>query len=678
MESKPWTRGRGQHQSLDQQEKERFDPKNLHEALRLAFCGDNGMVIVFCGMIKKHRCLMAGGSVLSAYTNFPLDDLDLYVHPTRCEDLLDDLKRVQYRFCAIHLAPPYDQSFFRKNGILARFRLVKPNSPPIDVMMVAEDRTLKDVVRNFDLSFCEIWFDGDRVHAEHPTHVLHRSGILERNYLRSLLVDHNTFILKRIAKYRNRGFSIGVASGDRDVFGLLRLNDQTRRRLERVAMIRLEATQKRTAMKTFFPEENQCTILVGKIRFYTPRTLSDGDAWVRYKLIHRIIRGSNLANKAHYLCAHPDTFLPATLESFKTIFGEHWRTTFDLVFECILYMAEPASYLRAVKRLMPDFALRPLLEEFREILRNGINVRGEKIKMMCFYTDFAIQRDREEVFYLSFRELMEKTRLLKAYRDAYARCLALIHRFIRGDMDTAALRQRSVRIVQQKLLDNHAVNTQGNILEVLGMVVHRFLKTAFPALREQQQKQQGDWLRSLQAARRQSQQHRQRQRQRIITAIRLDLDASARQIQQMRVFDPIQLRDRTVRQILDDPSARPLVCFTRDLDDEVYTGAFVSYDGLERIVYLCRESTAWHEYLDLPEAEHLVMLSGGGMNLVTPLVPIREAVARGERVLFLTFVRVSDPLVSRDALHPELNFVGRMHCADQDRRPLYRLDRSVR
>jgi len=37
------------------------------------------------------------------------------------------------------------------------------NFIPIDLMIISDDVKLVDVVTNFDLSFCEIWFDGQNV-----------------------------------------------------------------------------------------------------------------------------------------------------------------------------------------------------------------------------------------------------------------------------------------------------------------------------------------------------------------------------------------------------------------------------------------------------------------------------------------------------------------------------------
>jgi hypothetical protein len=75
-------------------------------------------------------------------------------------------------------------------------------------MIIPDDTLVTDVVTNFDLTFCQIWFDGENVLCTNKQHILDKHGKLNNDYLQSY-VNGNHFIRKRINKYINRrGFLI--------------------------------------------------------------------------------------------------------------------------------------------------------------------------------------------------------------------------------------------------------------------------------------------------------------------------------------------------------------------------------------------------------------------------------------------------------------------------------------
>jgi hypothetical protein len=63
-----------------------------------------------------------------------------------------------------------------------------------------------DVVQNFDLTFCQVWYDGDAVYATHPDHVKNKVGYLQGDYVK-LYLRKNHFLRRRVQKYRMRGFT---------------------------------------------------------------------------------------------------------------------------------------------------------------------------------------------------------------------------------------------------------------------------------------------------------------------------------------------------------------------------------------------------------------------------------------------------------------------------------------
>ena len=164
--------------------------------------------------IRQADALIAGGAVLSAYTGGTINDLDIYVHISRVSKLKDVLVNIGFQFSLYlnYIAPPYDQSFFKRNNILSRFRMydLLYRYPDIDLMIIPDAIPLRNVVTNFDLSFCEIWYDGITVEAVDPTGVLSKKGVLKKDYLENLLVFFNMYTIKRMRKYKIRGFTIDI------------------------------------------------------------------------------------------------------------------------------------------------------------------------------------------------------------------------------------------------------------------------------------------------------------------------------------------------------------------------------------------------------------------------------------------------------------------------------------
>jgi hypothetical protein len=180
------------------------------------------------------HAVIAGGSILSCLTNGriseasrKISDLDIYVCARDAKTLLEGLCLNGWRVNdAAHIAPPYDQSFFRKNHILMRQRLhnaFKPYSangetiveqvlPFIDIIVIDDGYTIQQVVSNFDLTFCQVWYDGIAVHATHMQDIRSKKGSLQPEYHTAYLAG-NSFIQKRMDKYRKRGFTIAVPEG---------------------------------------------------------------------------------------------------------------------------------------------------------------------------------------------------------------------------------------------------------------------------------------------------------------------------------------------------------------------------------------------------------------------------------------------------------------------------------
>jgi hypothetical protein len=165
-------------------------------------------------LLTENEALIAGGAVLAPYINsqdLNVNDLDVYIHKSKAMDFVDGLiSLLRYSFIknGNYIKPAYDQSFFRKNNIIARFRLYLYEFPPIDIMIIPDEIPILSVVTNFDLTFCEIWYDGRTVSAVDPVGILAKTGKLKKDYVNSFLLYLNQFTIRRVLKYVKKGFTI--------------------------------------------------------------------------------------------------------------------------------------------------------------------------------------------------------------------------------------------------------------------------------------------------------------------------------------------------------------------------------------------------------------------------------------------------------------------------------------
>lgn len=177
----------------------------------------------FRSLLQRHRAIIAGGFVLRAIVNqesadpceipaWDRPDLDIYVP---CETLVDFYKELlpiyQPDSYERNVASHYCRSFLRRNGIrtVLRFKRTGGTLETIDIMAVRNARTPVDVVQNFDLTFCQVWYDGENVYATHPDHLKHKVGYLQGEYVK-LFLRRNHFLRRRVNKYRSRGFTVAL------------------------------------------------------------------------------------------------------------------------------------------------------------------------------------------------------------------------------------------------------------------------------------------------------------------------------------------------------------------------------------------------------------------------------------------------------------------------------------
>ena len=184
--------------------------------------------------LLQNGAIIAGGSVLRAYIDDYIPninefitspkcmatfDFDIYVNLQNAKNLVEALRSSpEFDFdnkCS-YVAPPYDDSFFKKNNILGRFMLLYKkynrileiyDTHSFDILVVKNNKPLIDVVDSFDLSFCKIWFDGRVVRSADVEGVLTKTGTLGKEYVNSYL-NGNYFTISRVQRYKKRGFKI--------------------------------------------------------------------------------------------------------------------------------------------------------------------------------------------------------------------------------------------------------------------------------------------------------------------------------------------------------------------------------------------------------------------------------------------------------------------------------------
>jgi len=170
--------------------------------------------LLFRETLVKYKAVIAGGLILSTISPHsekedPKQDIDLYVNLKHAKECIYRLIELGFELSGQHMAPVYDDSFMFKNNILARVAFCHGSSrhPPMDVMIIKDDTSVESVVTNFDLTICQVWYDGISVRASHWDDITSKHGSLQPEYHKSYS-SGNRFIHQRIKKYVRRGFEI--------------------------------------------------------------------------------------------------------------------------------------------------------------------------------------------------------------------------------------------------------------------------------------------------------------------------------------------------------------------------------------------------------------------------------------------------------------------------------------
>jgi hypothetical protein len=241
--------------------KKPFSARIDYKVPRPGMVHEDIIFLLFRDILRKCHAVIAGGFVLNAVSPFPIvskQDIDLYVNLRNAKACIFNLLELGFKMVTTHMSPAYDDSFMRKNNIIARISFDhfhdKGNHPPMDVMIIRDDTSIESVVTHFDLTICQIWYDGYMVNATHWRDIQTKHGSLQPDYHRSY-ISGNTFIHNRINKYKNRGYTIDTPADINPV--VVPLLDELKSKYERYRTLFFDLTAKELQFKQEQIEEKK-------------------------------------------------------------------------------------------------------------------------------------------------------------------------------------------------------------------------------------------------------------------------------------------------------------------------------------------------------------------------------------------------------------------------------------
>jgi hypothetical protein len=194
--------------------------KRVEDQLSLDF--PNRLEILKNILIETNTVISGGKILRSCFTdNLWSDsyDYDIYTPVKESNSILSFIfgNEDSYKNFERGRFSSYCGTFLAKNKIKNIFRYTYDNysgnekmvKTDVDIMSVRNCSSPIEAVKNFDLTFCQVWYDGKGVYATNPDHILKREGELRGLYVQSFL-NGNVYLKTRYLKYQNRGFKISI------------------------------------------------------------------------------------------------------------------------------------------------------------------------------------------------------------------------------------------------------------------------------------------------------------------------------------------------------------------------------------------------------------------------------------------------------------------------------------
>ena len=182
-------------------------------------------LISFSNILQQTGSVITGAVVLDSLYEFKNNNKpeSLYIYSTFTGarivgEFLKDYKIVtkedqNVTVVTPDLSPDKESSFFLKTGVrvILEYSIVPIKSSTIKkvkIMVVDKEEDVIGAITNFDLSFTRVWFDGKDIKTTTPVDdIKNMIGYLDEEYI-ELLINFNPKIIKRMMKYRERGFAI--------------------------------------------------------------------------------------------------------------------------------------------------------------------------------------------------------------------------------------------------------------------------------------------------------------------------------------------------------------------------------------------------------------------------------------------------------------------------------------
>lgn len=166
----------------------------------------------FYSMLKKSEALVSGGCVTKSLFETTEDwygsDVDIYVNSKNVLPLRDWLISQCEKIVPKARASLYCNSFLKRNNVI-KVQSLTVNGYSFDLMHVRNKSNPVNVVKNFDLTCCQNYFDGEKVMCLFPELTLQKKTLLNPEY-GECLINGNPFTRSRIQKYMARGFNLSL------------------------------------------------------------------------------------------------------------------------------------------------------------------------------------------------------------------------------------------------------------------------------------------------------------------------------------------------------------------------------------------------------------------------------------------------------------------------------------
>ena len=178
--------------------------------------------ILFCSLMETTQSVICGAFILHSLSEF--EDYvpeTIHIHCSykgalEINNFLKDEKIVKIQQQNVYITestniPSETEAFFFKNRIKARLHYFIAREhqhvyPRIKIYIVENPENILETVKNFDLSFTQIWFDGNNLNATYPqTDIEKKSGYINSKYT-DFILHFNPILLERINTYKKRGF----------------------------------------------------------------------------------------------------------------------------------------------------------------------------------------------------------------------------------------------------------------------------------------------------------------------------------------------------------------------------------------------------------------------------------------------------------------------------------------